>query len=80
MITDAEVLDTIPQEGAERAAALWAFRNREQPTVGAARAILEFCVWMAEQSFEMRMSIMMDIGRVVGKLSKEKRSTANGVS
>ena len=68
MITDATVLDTIPQEGAERAAQVWCFMRDQGPVMAAARAILAYSEWLAGQSCEMRLQIALDTERTVQEI------------
>lgn len=64
-MTDGQVLDVIPQQGAERAAGVWAFQRQQGPIMAAARGLLEYFVWLSEQSCEMRMEIAIATERAV---------------
>jgi hypothetical protein len=81
-VTDAEVLDSIPQAGAERAAGLFAFQTRQPsgPIMAAARALLEFELWRSEQSHEMQMDITISIARAVKALKEAKERFRREVS
>jgi hypothetical protein len=65
VITDQTILDTVPQAGAERAAAVFLMMKDKGSVIAAARAILAYAEWLAEQSCEMQMGIAIDTAKTV---------------
>lgn len=85
MITDSEVLDTIPQEGAEEALRVFTMNRPSVNSVNwtgksilaMARALIAFEAWRAEQEHRTQMVVTMAISSKVADLKEAKERFRN---
>lgn len=87
MIPDSDILDTIPQEGAERALQVFTMMKPlssdpkflSRTIVAMARALLAYAEWQASQSHELRMLMAMSTNKLVDDIREARAKFRNQV-